>query len=129
MLTLIFGVTSSVCETWLKFGIHILDVVLGKMAEARIAVPDATTMPQFVAAIRERHNLLDNFWAVVDGLKLYLSECGDSFIQNAYYNGWTADCYIGNLFVFTPDGCIAFRILNAPGIDFKIVEISNIHVS
>src|SRR5689334_25401818 len=104
VLTMIFGVTSSVCETWLKFGIHVLDKVLTGMDQARIVLPDAVTMPQFTAAIQQRHNLLENFWAVVDGLKLYLSECGDYLIQNAYYNGWTSDCYIGNLFAFTPDG-------------------------
>ena len=115
MLTMTFGITLSVCDTFLKFGIHLLEQCLHNDAEARCRLPDEVSIQAFFKAIQSKHNALQNYWGVVDGLKLYLSECGDAVIQNAYYNGWTADCYIGNLFVFTPDGCIAYRVLNAPG--------------
>ena len=74
--------------------------------------PDEVSIHSFFKAIQTKLNPLYNYWGVVDG---FLSECGDAVIQNSYYSELTADCYIGNLFVFTPDGCIAYRVLNAPG--------------
>ncbi len=40
------------------------------------------------------------------GLKLYIERPLDETIQFQYYNGWTHDHYITNVFVFTPDGTI-----------------------
>ncbi|KAG9404967.1 hypothetical protein AC1031_004065 [Aphanomyces cochlioides] len=59
--------------------------------------------------------MLDNVWAVADGLKLYLEQSGDAVIQNMFYNGWTHDHYVSNVFVFCPNGVIAACVLNAPG--------------
>ena len=99
----------------LKFGIHILDLVLRYLPEARVKMPNQEEIHTFTEAFRQKYSLLTNIWGVLDGLKLYLEPVNDPLIQNAYYNGWTHDTYIGNLFVFAPDGCIAIRIINAPG--------------
>ncbi len=38
-----------------------------------------------------------------------------SSVQNAYYNGWLSGTFCSSVFVFTPDGCIAFAGINYPG--------------
>jgi hypothetical protein len=55
----------------------------------------------------------------MDGLKLYLQQAGrkDGWgdVQNYFYNGWTHDHYVSNLFLFSPDGKIRKFFVNAPG--------------
>jgi hypothetical protein len=51
----------------------------------------------------------------VDGLKLRLQKSGDHKIQNIFFNGWTHDHYVSNLFLFSPDGKIRACYINAPG--------------
>jgi hypothetical protein len=52
----------------------------------------------------------------MDGLKLYLQQAGRKDgrgdVQTYFYNGWTHDHYVSNLFLFSPDGNF---FLNAPG--------------
>jgi hypothetical protein len=85
------------------------------MRQARIELPNAAAALEFRLAVQHRHPMLTHVWGSVDGLKLSLADPGDSTVQNAYYNGWAGGCYVGNLFVFSADGCIAYRVLNAPG--------------
>jgi hypothetical protein len=40
----------------------------------------------------------------MDGLKLRLEKGGDKGTQNNFYNGWTHNHYVSNLFLFFPDG-------------------------
>ena len=116
VLSIVFGSTHSVIDSMLKFGIHVLDLVLKILPEAQCRLPSQENITSFSEAFQQKYSLLNNIWGVLDGLKLYLEPVNDSLIQNAYYNGWTHDSYIGNLFVFSPDGCIALRIINAPGL-------------
>jgi hypothetical protein len=51
----------------------------------------------------------------MDGLKLRLERAGDDTTQNNFYNGWTHDHYVSNLFLFSPDGKIRACYVNAPG--------------
>jgi hypothetical protein len=51
----------------------------------------------------------------MDGLKLRLERAGDDDMQNIFYNGWTHDHYVSNLFLFSPDGMIRACYINAPG--------------
>ena len=62
-----------------------------------------------------RYPSMFGMFAVVDGLKLALHPPKNFNIQNAYYNGWTHDHYVSNVFLFTPDGCCAYCVLNSPG--------------
>lgn len=62
--------------------------------------------------------MLEDAYAVVDGLKLRLEQSeqsGDCVIQNMFYNNCTHDHYVGNVFVFSPNGVIICCALNAPG--------------
>ncbi|KAG9414525.1 hypothetical protein AC1031_007932 [Aphanomyces cochlioides] len=46
-----------------------------------------------------------------------------------FYNGWTHDHYVSNVFVFCPDGTIAAASINAPGSehDSLIAEVTEIY--
>ena len=46
---------------------------------------------------------------------LRLQAADDVGIQEMFYNGWTNDNYLTNLFVFCPDGTILACVLNCPG--------------
>jgi hypothetical protein len=79
---MVFGITLSVCDKFLKFGRSVQNE-----PASRCTLPDAENIPAFFKAIQDKHNALSNYWGVVDGLKLYLAECGNAVIQNAFYNG------------------------------------------
>jgi hypothetical protein len=65
----------------------------------------------------------------MDGLKLRLERSGDATIQNNFYNGWTHDHYVSNLFLFSPDGRVRACYINAPGTfhDSTMANMSNIY--
>ena len=52
---------------------------------------------------------------MVDGLKLYLQQAGNSVIQSCFYNGWKHDHFVTNIFAFALNGSIITCTLNAPG--------------
>ncbi len=58
---------------------------------------------------------LDGVWCVMDGLKIPIQKPADEAIQNAYYNGWLHDHFMGCVFAFAPSGIVVACILNAPG--------------
>ena len=51
----------------------------------------------------------------MDGLRLTLENSPDTEVQSRFYNGWTNDHYITNVFVFSPDGTIGAISINRPG--------------
>jgi hypothetical protein len=61
--------------------------------------------------------------------KLRIQAAGDGRIQEMFYNGWTHDHYVTNLFVFAPDGTIIAAVLNAPGSmhDSELATVGNIY--
>ena len=78
-------------------------------------MPDAAKIALFKEAITAKHSLLVDCYCMVDGLKLYLQQAGDSVIQSCFYNGWKHDHFVTNIFVFAPNGSIIACTLNAPG--------------
>ena len=59
--------------------------------------------------------MLNREFCVADGLKLYLEQSGNYIIQNMFYNGWTHDHDVSNVFVFAPGGVVIKCAVNAPG--------------
>ena len=49
----------------------------------------------------------------MDGLKLTLQRPENERQQNNFYNGWTYEHYVTNLFLFSPDGKIICSYFNA----------------
>ena len=58
---------------------------------------------------------MQDVWFVVDGLKLTLQRSRTGSIQACFYNGWTHDHYVTNIFVFAPSGLIFACTINNPG--------------
>ena len=87
--------------------------------KARVEMPNAEEIEAFKAAINLKYPSLSNVWGSMDGLKLFLQQAGKQVgkpdVQNYFYNGWTHDHYVSNLFLFSPDGKIRKYFLNAPG--------------
>ena len=52
----------------------------------------------------------------MDGLKITLQQAGNAIQQNNFYNGWTDEHYVTNLFLFSPEGKIRCSYFNAPGV-------------
>ena len=95
---------------------RILVVILKVDPKSEVRMPDAAEIALFKEAITVKHSLLADCYCMVDGLKLYLQQAGDSIIQSCFYNGWKHDHYVTNIFAFAPNGSIIACTLNAPGI-------------
>lgn len=115
LLSIIFGVTGSVCSLFIRFGRRILIRRLRNDSRAAVKMPTTEQIREFQDAFRAKHPSLKDVYCVADGLKLRLEQCGDVVIQNRFYNGWTHDHYVSNVLVFAPHGRIIACALNAPG--------------
>ena len=70
----------------------------------------------FSFTIHQKYPLIKNFWGVMDGLNFSLVHwAGNETQQNNFYNGWTHEHYVTNLF-FSPDGKIRCSYFNGPGV-------------
>lgn len=112
---IIFGVTGSVASLFLRFARRIIVQTMRSIRCAAIVMPSDVEIARFKQAITNRHPRLQNVYCVADGVKLRLQQSGNAVIQNAFYNGWTHDHYVGNVLVFAPSGRIIACALNAPG--------------
>ncbi len=56
---------------------------------AEVCIRLAEEIESFKVAFAEQHPLLNDCWATMDGLKLYLQTAGNTYIQERFYNGWT----------------------------------------
>ncbi|CAB9508436.1 unknown protein [Seminavis robusta] len=110
-----FGFTGTHANVWLRFGRRGLLCVLGNQPFCKVQIPEDAKIQQLSNAIEAKHPLLKNVFCVADGLKLTFQQCEDLDEQSMYYNGWTHDHYITNLFVFSIDGFIILYVINAPG--------------
>ena len=115
ILSLLFGISGSVCSLFIRFGRRILLKVLIQDSKAAVRMPTDEEIPILQSAIQTKYKNLKNVYAMADGLKLYLEQSSDCTIQNMFYNGWTHDHYVSNVFVFSPAGVIISFSLNAPG--------------
>ncbi len=83
---------------------------------AKVRFPTHAAICGYERAIQMKYNLLPNVWGAMDGVKLLLEKSGDDTMQNNFFNGWTHDHYVSNLFLFAPDGLIRGAYVNAPGV-------------
>ncbi len=58
--------------------------------------------------------MLVHCWGALDGVKIGIQKPSDDVRQSHFYNGWTHDHYISNLFLFSPEGQICAAYLNSP---------------
>ncbi len=129
VLQLVFGLTYTNLFVYLRFGIHLLVKTYSNNLLARVAIPSVDERESFKGAFTVRHPLLNDCWATMDGLKLYLQQAGSGEIQECFYNGWTHDHYVKSVFCFCPDGTILIDFFNVPGLvhDSQVAELGNIY--
>ena len=113
-LAVAFGLTGTRVSVYLRFGMRILVVILKADPKSQVCMPDAAEIALFKEAIAAKHSLLVDCYCMVDGLKLYLQQAGDSVIQSRFYDGWKHDHFVTNIFAFAPNGSIITCTLNAP---------------
>ena len=111
------------------FEIRIFVKTFQNDALARVSIPSREEIDSFQAAFAERHPLLNDCWATMDGLKLYLQSAGHADIQERFYNGWTHDHYATSVFCFCPNGTIPIAFFKVPGSvhDSQVAEYGNIY--
>ena len=115
MVVVAFGLTCTCVSVYLRFSMRILVVILKVDLKSEVRMPDAAEIALFKEAITVRHSLLVDCYCMVDGLRHYLQQAGDSVIQSHFYNGWKHNHYVTNIFAFAPNGSIIACTLNAPG--------------
>ena len=129
ILSMVFGMTSTPLSLYIRFGRRILSAVLNRETDAAIRVPTDEAIQQMMDAFGPRHPDLGNVWCTVDGLKLTIQKAPVKSVENRFFNSWTHGHYVGNVFVFCPDGTIPICCMNVPGSvhDSKIAEWGNIY--
>jgi hypothetical protein len=72
---------------------------------------------------------LQGAWCAMDGLKIQIEKSGDESMQNAFYNGWLHDHFVGYVYVFAPSGVVVACAVNSPGSwhDSVIAENGNLY--
>lgn len=73
---------------------------------ASVRLPNEVEIQTYQQEFSEKSSLLHDVFAVADGLKLYLQQSGDAFIQNVFSNGWRHKHHVGNVLLFAPDGTV-----------------------
>jgi hypothetical protein len=114
-LCLMFGLTLTPMQRWLKLGKRILLYILQDHPDAMIRKPTAAEVLAYTAAISTQYRHVPDVWGACDGLKLAMQASTDDTTQNMFYNGWTHGHYISCIFVFAPDGKIRICSINSPG--------------
>ena len=104
VLQIIFGITAGRLSLWLRFGRRLLLKMLRSDPLAIVSMPTAPEIESFVSAVTAKYPALTNCWGAMDGLKIRLERAGNPRVQNLFFNGWTHNHYISNLFLFSPDG-------------------------
>ncbi len=129
VLQLVFGLTYSNLSVYLRFGIWLIVETFCNDPLVRVAIPSREEIETFKVVFSKQHPLLNDCWATIDGLKLYLQASGNSEIQERFYNGWMHDHYVTSVFCFCPDGTIPIAFFNVPGCvhDSQAGEFGKIH--
>jgi hypothetical protein len=113
-LQLIFGLTATPLSMYLRFSRRRLVECLRKNMWGKQRIPTEKQIKFYKACVRKRHPALKDVWCTMDGLRLPLQQSGNTLIQNNFYNGWTHDHYVTNIFCFCPDVTIPICMQNLP---------------
>ena len=113
----------------MRFGIRLIVETFHDDSLAPVSIPSTEKIDEYKADFGARHLLLNDCWATMDGLKLYLQQSGNFEIQERFYNGWTHDHYVTSVFCFCPDGKISIAFFNRPGSvhDSQVAELGGLY--
>jgi hypothetical protein len=94
---------------------RVLLLALLWIEEAKIQIPTLHRIRVFKEVIWATYPSLVCCWGTLDGVKIGIQKPSDDVRQSHFFNGWTYDHYIANLFIFIPDSQICAAYLNTPG--------------
>jgi hypothetical protein len=114
-LQFIFGLTATLLSMYLLCSRRILIECLRQNMWGKLRISTEKQIKFYTACVRKNHPALKDVWCTMDGLKLPLQQSGNTLIHNNFYNGWTHDHYVTNIFCFCPDGTIPICITILPG--------------
>ena len=118
VLGMLYGSTKGPLSLFLRFGRRVLLQVLRADPASRIKIPDTREeVDALCESVAAKYPVLGEkkVCYAMDGLKLTLEQSPDVEIQARFYNGWTHDHYVTNVFLFFPDGTIGAMVINGPG--------------
>ena len=116
LLCLISGLIPALVSKYLDVGLHILEIILPIIPEAKIEWPSLSEIKALAEVAKMKiGDDLPYTWGLVDGLNIAIQDPAATDLQNAYYNSWLCGCYCSSVFVFRVDGPIAWCRINCPG--------------
>jgi hypothetical protein len=111
-LPLIFGLTQTPMDRWLRFGKRCLFVALDNF---KPKLPSADDVQAYKQALSVKYPHAEDVAFAIDGCKMSIQASSNDLTQNRFYNGWLHGHFLSNVFVFAPDGKIICCVVNAPG--------------
>lgn len=100
---------------FVRFGRCLVVFALQQDTNAAVRMHKAEEVTKFQALFTRKYSTLSEIYAITDGLKLCLEQSRAAVFQKMFYNGWQNDHYVGNVFVFAPNGYIIACITYEPG--------------
>ncbi|KAJ7735880.1 hypothetical protein DFH07DRAFT_870725 [Mycena maculata] len=111
----VFASIPSTISQYITFGLKLLLQTLHQMPECSIRWPKNEEFSEYNQLIIACHPLLTCAFVSLDRLNLGCQTSDDEEIENATYNGWLCEHYVGSVLAFSPKGNIIAAKLNAPG--------------
>lgn len=129
-----FGLVQTSLSVWLDYSLRVLyQVVSNPIRPAfRIAWPsfeEQKASAELLGRNRPNGALLKGIFSVTDGGRFKCADYVDTDIQNAYFEGYTQQDEVTNLFVFDFKGELIFAAVNYPGSwhDSKLASVSGLY--
>ena len=128
-----FGIVPSSVSVWVDYGLTVLlEVFKDKtVREFRVKWPGQEEMDDSYNLLkmnRKHGHLLPNVFGILDGGRMPCAAFTDGNLQNAFYEGYTGNVEITNIFVFNFKGELIHSAVNFPGSwhDSKVVMASGL---
>lgn len=119
VLCQLFGLVPGTVSTRLNEALSVLDVVLPKLPECFIGLPDGRAMHRMAAELNSSFPLVHNVFGFIDGVSFVIYNPSLPKLQNAYYNGWKGECTVTNVLGFCVDGTLFWARTNCPGLNLE----------
>ena len=106
-ISMTFGTTRSATNRYINAGLRLLRTLMSTHPSSRVLWPTPVEMAAHAEAIARKKPVLRNtgLFGFVDGFRLSIKNFKCEVDQNAYYNYHEKETCVGNIVVFTPDGC------------------------
>jgi hypothetical protein len=114
-LCLIFGVVPSTLSDTLKGATRTLLQCLEENPLAAVRWPTLDQKREYADMISAKFPGMNGFFGWIDGSLFWIQVPSDNEEQEAMYSGRKKRHCVNNLFVWLPDGCIAYELHNAEG--------------